>query len=170
MLKLCSLAVTISVLGSSLLRSVEMSSVSLWVHLFFLQRGRGIHWVKPFIWPLKWRLSGQPLQRYLYQSQVSGAVCDHEESEMEYWTQTAQNWAIIAGFACPLPSGSHHKREGKGLYSWGRSAETSQAGTNLSLTFSPLSANVSKDFVEGYLQGFIFWQCTPKPPFHWTKL
>lgn len=46
MLKLCSLAATISVLGSSLLRTVEMSSVSLWVHLFLLQRGRGIHWVK----------------------------------------------------------------------------------------------------------------------------
>lgn len=156
MLKLCSLAATISVLGSSLLRSVEMSSISLWVHLFLLQRGRGIHCVNPFIWPLKWRLSGQPLQRYLYQSQVSGAVCDHEESEMEYWTQTAQNWARIAGFACPLPSDSHHKREGKGLYSWGRSAETSQAGTNLSSYFFPSISKCEQGFCGGVSAGIYF--------------
>lgn len=41
MLKLYSLAATVSVLGSSLLRSTEISSVSLWVHHFLLQRGRG---------------------------------------------------------------------------------------------------------------------------------
>lgn len=40
---------------------------------------------------LKMQTVRSALQRHLYQSKVSGAVCDHEESEMEYWTQTALN-------------------------------------------------------------------------------
>lgn len=38
---------------------------------------------------LKMQTVRSVLQRHPYQSQVSGAVCDHEESEVEYWTQTA---------------------------------------------------------------------------------
>lgn len=61
---------------------------------------------------LKTQTVRSALQRHPYQSQVSGAVCVHEDSEMEYWTQTALDWARIAGFACPWPSHSHHKCEG----------------------------------------------------------
>lgn len=116
---------------------------------------------------LKMQTVRSALRRHLYQSQVSGALCDHEESEMEYWTQTALNWARIAGFACPWPSQS--------LQMWetaveGEVLELLRQEQILLLLFYLCKHTWARILWSGYLQGFIFWQCSPKPPFHWTKL
>lgn len=133
------LAVAISVLGSSLLRSTEMSSVSVGAS-FPPSEGKRNSLSETIYLALKMQTVRSALQRHLYQSQVSGAVCDHEESEMECWTQTALNWARIAVFACPSPSHSHQKSEGLQLREkcWNFSG-----GANAALSFSPLLAYMS---------------------------